>query len=507
MKTQSQINDRLRAYYNKTVDSPYKVTKPTSYDKRFAPMEYGAIDFDKHYHAQCADLVVDFAYWHSNGNVRLLGDARNLINNDFKGYFKLVPNTKEYIPPIGAIAIYREGTPGYKEFGHTGLVYGNVTQATYTILEQNWNHKANLPPLLRQDNYYGCTHFIVPVVKSDSGGAQNYNKRRILLVAGHGLGYWSNDSGAAANGYTERDFIRKSIVPRVAKHLRACGHTVELYGGETMNQDLFQDTRYGDMVGNHRDYGIYWVANKRYDSVTEFHLDAASPQASGGHVIIGSGLAPDNLDKALHKTISQFVGTIRNIDPRNNLLNVNVAKATGVNYRLVELGFITSLKDMKNIVDQIEGYCFGIAEDIHGGKIVKSSSVFTSKPKKIINKIIPSKAKPAGKSQPVSKPKPRTEFAWTGRFTTFSRNSQPIVVRRAVGLNAVKVDSDSWIYPNQYVDYDRLYKKDGYWWIRFTYPTNPSAGKFYMPIGKIGATEKILVDKTLWGTLSVKSKK
>ncbi|QIN26327.1 hypothetical protein GJU84_04470 [Staphylococcus chromogenes] len=114
------------------------------------------------------------------------------------------------------------------------------------------------------------------------------------------------------------------------------------------------------------------------------------------------------------------------------------------------------------LVDQIEGYCFGIAENIHGVKIVKSSSPSVAKAKNIINKIIPSKAKPAGKSQPVSKPKPRTEFAWSGRFTTFARNSQPIVVRRAVGLNAVKVDSDSWIYPNQYVDYDRLYKKDGY---------------------------------------------
>ncbi|SUQ38543.1 putative amidase, phage associated [Staphylococcus gallinarum] len=56
-----------------------------------------------------------------------------------------------------------------------------------------------------------------------------------------------------------------------------------LYGGNSMNQDLYQDTRYGQQVRNYADYGLYWVKkNVKPDVIVEFHLDAAS----GGHVII-----------------------------------------------------------------------------------------------------------------------------------------------------------------------------------------------------------------------------
>lgn len=82
-------------------------------------------------------------------------------------------------------------------------------------------------------------------------------KRKIVLVAGHGY----NDPGAVGNGTNERDFIRKYIVPNVAKYLRTAGHDVYLYGGSTMKQDLYQDTAYGQRVGNRKDYGIYWVKN------------------------------------------------------------------------------------------------------------------------------------------------------------------------------------------------------------------------------------------------------
>ena len=35
--------------------------------------------------------------------------------------------------------------------------------------------------------------------------------KKILLVAGHGKGAYSNDPGAVANGYNERDFNRKRL--------------------------------------------------------------------------------------------------------------------------------------------------------------------------------------------------------------------------------------------------------------------------------------------------------
>ena len=39
-----------------------------------------------------------------------------------KGW-KVVRNTRDYVPPICAIAIYTEGV--YSRYGHTGLVWDN----------------------------------------------------------------------------------------------------------------------------------------------------------------------------------------------------------------------------------------------------------------------------------------------------------------------------------------------------------------------------------------------
>ena len=45
-KTLKQIEARLQAYKKGTVDSPYRVKTPTSYDPSFGVMEPGVIDCD-----------------------------------------------------------------------------------------------------------------------------------------------------------------------------------------------------------------------------------------------------------------------------------------------------------------------------------------------------------------------------------------------------------------------------------------------------------------------------
>ncbi|WP_239704823.1 N-acetylmuramoyl-L-alanine amidase [Mammaliicoccus sp. E-M24] len=395
-KTQKEINARLKAYANGTVDSPYKVTKPTNYDNRFNTMEVGAIDVDKSYHAQCLDEVIDYVLWLTDNKVRLWGDARNAINNVFPDDWKIVRNEESTVPQTGWIAVYTEGTPTYLEFGHIGIVYNGGNTSTFQILEQNWDGMAGKKPQLRWDNYYGLTHFIVPpvaknkvtakaskvvkeTVKKVTNVTKSSNKMNILLVAGHGKGYMSNDSGAVGNGTNERDFIRKSIVPNVAKYLKQAGHTVSYYGGSSMGQDLYQDTAYAYNIGDTSKYGMYWVKKQKYDAIVEFHLDAASPAASGGHVIIGTGLAADKIDKGIQAAIVKHVGQIRPIDPRDNLLNVNVAKQLNLNYRLVELGFITSKKDMDTIKKNLQAYTKDIAQAISGGTIVPAK--VTPKPR------------------------------------------------------------------------------------------------------------------------------
>ena len=53
--------------------------------------------------------------------------------------------------------------------GHTGLVWDNSGGTnTFTILEQNYDGNANTPPKLREDDYTGLTHFIVPDFADDS---------------------------------------------------------------------------------------------------------------------------------------------------------------------------------------------------------------------------------------------------------------------------------------------------------------------------------------------------
>src|SRR5699024_9153046 len=78
------------------------------------------------------------------------------------------------------------------------------------------------------------------------------------------------------------------------------------------------------------------------------------------------------------------------ISKRNDLLQVNVAADRGINYRLVELGFITNANDMKNIKNNAEAYCKALADAITDGvSEIKSTN---------------SKA-PAPVKKPTSKPK------------------------------------------------------------------------------------------------------
>lgn len=73
----------------------------------------------------------------------------------------------------------------------------------------------------------------------------------------------------------------------------------------------------------------------------------------------------------------------------------------------------------------------------------------------------------------------KTQWDWSGRFTA----NTTIRVRRGLGMKAHLVPRNSYLFKDQWVDFDRLYIRDGYWWIRFRYPTNPAAGYFYMPVG------------------------
>lgn len=216
---------------------------------------------------------------------------------------------------------------------------------------------------------YDITKLNEKLDQSKNKGAVKLS-RKIMIVAGHGY----NDPGAVGNGTNERDFIRANIVDRVANYLKQAGNTVAVYGKD---QDMYQDTAYGQRINNKTDYGLYWVKSQGYEIVVEFHLDSASSTATGGHVIIPSGLAPDNIDNGLQQSIKKYVGTIRDVTGRSDLLHCNVAKEEYINYRLVELGFITSTKDMTTIKNNLNAYTKSLAEAIHGAPIGSNTTTYT----------------------------------------------------------------------------------------------------------------------------------
>lgn len=140
----------------------------------------------------------------------------------------------------------------------------------------------------------------------------------------------------------------------------------------------------GHKVVYHTDYNVYDYGNivnlaKGYGDdtiVIEWHFDATgTPEASGGHVIVHSSYNPDELDLRLRDGINKLLGVRythkghRGISGRSDLANVNRTAKGGVNYRLIELGFGTSPRDSKIMLNQMDQLAKDVSEAIFNTKI------------------------------------------------------------------------------------------------------------------------------------------
>ncbi len=422
--------------------------------------------------------LVNF-YWNYLTGGQLYGlYAKDIpFKNNFDGLATVYKNTPTFLPQKGDIVVWN-GSYG-EGAGHVAIVHSaNIN--TFVSLDQNWwggganktevaqyiTHTYDFPMYFIRPHFKAkatvkdkVTSVVKPTTKPKN------TKKKIVLVCGHGY----NDVGEVGNGTNERDFIRNNIVDNVAKYLRQAGHTVTLYNKK---QDMYQDTAYGYKLGNKKDYGLYWVKSSlKPDVVVEFHLDSAKG-ASGGHVIKNAYPA-DSIDKGLDKALKDTVGTIRGITTRNDLLNVNVAYDMNINYRLVELGFITSKKDMDYIKKNLQAFTMRIAEGING-KAIGGTSAGSKK---------------------------KTTWNWSGRFTP----NTEIKVRKSPGLKGAIVDKGSWLKDkSDWVDFVSITKKDKYWWIKFKYPTNPKAGYFYCAVCKITDKNEKIKKEKYWGTIKWK---
>ena len=179
----------------------------------------------------------------------------------------------------------------------------------------------------------------------DSKEGDNMGVKKLYLIAGHGAG----DSGACGNGYQEQERVRKLV------------ERIKYFGGS--------DVVVLDTSRNwYADAGILSLNIPNDCALLECHMDSAGKGARGGHVIIAKGLGgADAYDKALAKLMVEiFPGRANSIVERGDLANPNRAKARGINYRLVEFGFISDANDVKTFNTRMDEIairvldCFGI---------------------------------------------------------------------------------------------------------------------------------------------------
>lgn len=163
---------------------------------------------------------------------------------------------------------------------------------------------------------------------------------KLFVITGHG----ADDPGACAGGQTEAALVRKLAV------------RIKALGGS--------DVQIGDMSVNwYETNGIGKGQCPKGAMVVELHMDSASPSARGGHVIIKKGFTPDAFDKALASFIGSFMpGRASTIVGHSDLANPNRAASVGVNYRLLECGFITNDNDREKFMNQMDDLARGILQ-------------------------------------------------------------------------------------------------------------------------------------------------
>lgn len=185
-----------------------------------------------------------------------------------------------------------------------------------------------------------------------------------LIIAGHG--HQKNGTfDPGATGFItkgEYRYMVENLFPLMKKYVPKDAKVI------------FYDEK---KVSNHGNL-VQLVKELGADEVIEFHFDAFTNQARGGHVIIHSDYAPDDMDLRIRDAIGSMVGLRfthrghQGISGRNNLFNVNMARNNGITYRLLELGFGTNRTDADIMLQRTDEYAKKLVEAILNAKVEDS---------------------------------------------------------------------------------------------------------------------------------------
>ncbi|MEJ7541218.1 SH3 domain-containing protein [Staphylococcus intermedius] len=120
------------------------------------------VDFDGYYGYQCMDLIVDYMYQLSNGNVRLNGNAYQAKNNQLGNYAKVFPKKPGFVPKAGDIVVWYP-RPWNAHYGHIGIVK-EASSKQFTSLEQNIRGNLSFGEVgrLATHQYSDVAYFIRP---------------------------------------------------------------------------------------------------------------------------------------------------------------------------------------------------------------------------------------------------------------------------------------------------------------------------------------------------------
>lgn len=133
------------------------------------------VDFDLMFGYQCADLSVDYLFYVTDQAVRMWGNAKDLINNDFKGLATVHRNTPSFLAKPGDIVVWNANLGG--GYGHTAVVI-SATLYSITVIEQNWlgggADKTEFATR-RTHTYDNADHFIRPHFKTSKPKQTKWN--------------------------------------------------------------------------------------------------------------------------------------------------------------------------------------------------------------------------------------------------------------------------------------------------------------------------------------------
>lgn len=166
-----------------------------------------------------------------------------------------------------------------------------------------------------------------------------------LIVAGHGQGKNKFDPGAVCGEYREADLVRKYLIESMKK-----------YSGDSITYVVDKNV-----------YDYKCILDYRNGfNITEIHFNASNnPSARGTEVLIHEKIAPSQIDKNILLMLGEYFFN-RGIKKRNDLYNMNACYKNSINYRLVEVCFITNENDVEIFMENLEAIASGLVLSIVG---------------------------------------------------------------------------------------------------------------------------------------------